>query len=1172
MVVHGSKITDRSRFFSRTEASQILQFWYQVEFFIPFDLQRQVLESRDAKLLVRGWSREALCQADLSLWRPAGLPPGRRLIGFDVYFGIFDKSLLAEVAQRMLCKVTNPDDAWEQEERCALEGATCIAKIKTGPAGEPLLEEISVSTAPWALGRIQSVEGGAAKLDFGAFQDSVDRLKARLRQFRAEWSAVDDSSQRKQAECESAPLSGEELLALLAIFKEWAGINLGPQHQDSHVLVIQAKIVDSRSKKTVVTSKSEATQVLGKLSEEKGAGTEVEKNDGDDEDVDILNSFFIKDISRAATLIEKGERCPALEAYLTALPPGERLDLYCPEGQKHILKTISPKYLPTAHWLDEPAHAMSLMQQFAINGLLERLKSGGVFSVNGPPGTGKTTLLRDVFAELITRRAGALARLPNARDAFDESISVDFQGKQPCRHVSRLRETLTGFEMVVASSNNAAVENLSKDLPKAKSLGKTGKTPWRDTQGGSKVGYLKAVACNIASRKANGDYVELAPDDTPWGLIACALGNRRNRSTFADRLTRDAGKLDKPPKEFNPAFHQSLWAWRDKYQGPSFAAAKKAFLDTDRAVRQRVAALERYAALLAQLDGQTLKIFTSSAEDQVTRSRQAMVDARTALQNFDQELGLCANQLASLREDARLIEQDRPSWWVRWFQQSRDQKCRAELSSNHEQQRKWLARKREIETNRLNAERQVQYAVNAYSEAQQYLVARKNEWCEFREELKTLASMFSKAKCPKSAAALEEPHWQIDGCWRDDALNKLRSELFVAALGVHEAWLAEVLKSGGGFGSNVVAIGYLLSGERLQRREHAMVIWQSLFMIVPVVSSTFASIASQFHDLEPNSLGWLFIDEAGQATPQQAVGALWRAKRAVVVGDPLQIEPVFNVPIKLAEALAQAIHLPATRQVMPHQVSVQNLADLANAVGALVTTSSESQWIGSPLRVHRRCVDPMFTIANTIAYQGKMIFFAPDNLELRRPPADSLDLGVSAWVDICGGMAKDKQVVQEQVDLVCQAVVSLYQRTGELPALYIISPFRRIKEALTRKLADADIWQTRNCPSTMALREWCRARIGTVHTFQGKEESLVWMVLGCDALTRGAAVWAASKPNLFNVALTRAKHRFFVIGDERLWAGLPYFSLATENLLPRIQPEDFLQRVRNGTTGTFPTQ
>jgi hypothetical protein len=51
------------------------------------------------------------------------------------------------------------------------------------------------------------------------------------------------------------------------------------------------------------------------------------------------------------------------------------------------------------------------------------------------------------------------------------------------------------------------------------------------------------------------------------------------------------------------------------------------------------------------------------------------------------------------------------------------------------------------------------------------------------------------------------------------------------------------------------------------------------------------------------------------------------------------------------------------------------------------------------------------------------------------------------------------------------------------------------------------------------------------------------------------------------VALTRAKHRFFLIGDAGLWGGLPHFADASAALLPRIRPDVFLRRIGAGTAG-----
>ena len=88
------------------------------------------------------------------------------------------------------------------------------------------------------------------------------------------------------------------------------------------------------------------------------------------------------------------------------------------KGKRAILDTVCPEKIPAGRWPDPLSFQQSLMQQFAINATLDSLKEKGVFSVNGPPGTGKTSLLREIIAENIVKRADALSKFQNRTRCF----------------------------------------------------------------------------------------------------------------------------------------------------------------------------------------------------------------------------------------------------------------------------------------------------------------------------------------------------------------------------------------------------------------------------------------------------------------------------------------------------------------------------------------------------------------------------------------------------------------------------------------------------------------------------------------------------------------------------------------------------------------------------------
>lgn len=109
-----------------------------------------------------------------------------------------------------------------------------------------------------------------------------------------------------------------------------------------------------------------------------------------------------------------------------------------------------------------------------------------------------------MFADNIVRRARILASLKTAREAFDGAPRRIIFADRSTATISALIPALAGFEMVVASSNNAAVENISRDLPKRSSVART-----------SSFQYLQTIAHKVACQKDNGAVVRLSDGDRP---------------------------------------------------------------------------------------------------------------------------------------------------------------------------------------------------------------------------------------------------------------------------------------------------------------------------------------------------------------------------------------------------------------------------------------------------------------------------------------------------------------------------------------------------------------------------------------------------------------------------------------------------------------------------------
>lgn len=349
--------------------------------------------------------------------------------------------------------------------------------------------------------------------------------------------------------------------------------------------------------------------------------------------------------------------------------------------------------------------------------------------------------------------------------------------------------------------------------------------------------------------------------------------------------------------------------------------------------------------------------------------------------------------------------------------------------------------------------------------------------------------------------------------YSSEKINSLRSTIFLRSLELHEwAIQANPLK----FQTNLGSFVDMLAGRHREQIDEtvASILWSSFFFCIPVVSVTLASFQRQFGRLKQASLGWLLLDEAGQATLPSIAGAIWRARRSILIGDTRQIAPVVNIPLSLDSLLRQ--NYQVTEEWSPLYHSAQSLADRITTVG----TNIGSVWTGIPLRAHRRCDEPMFTIANTIAYSGQMVRIDQTTNTIALPP--------STWIDIRGITAIEGHALYEEIEATRSLLQQLVAHEGKI---FIISPFRAIAKICFEK------FQRRG-----------RIECGTIHTFQGREADMVILVLGTLQHGKKARDWVSASPNILNVAITRARHRLYVIGNRQTWSAHRYFDYLAQTL------------------------
>lgn len=848
-------------------------------------------------------------------------------------------------------------------------------------------------------------------------------------------------------------------------------------------------------------------------------------------EVTLLNSFFLADLSRASGLLDSGRLDSVLSRYLGAEKAAQSPNLLATPDLVETL--VAPVKTPLTRWPAPGGHPLVTLQQAAVNAARAELagQGSGIVAVNGPPGTGKTTLLRDIVAGCVLDRALAMARFEDPISAFRTTGQKVSAGGNAFLHLYSLDESLKGHEVLVASSNNKAVENVSKELPSIKAVG-------RD------LTYFKTVSDRLlAKRSEEGGS---ADGEQTWGLIAAVLGNALNRGAFQQALWWDddrslrlylkAAKGDSVVREITdesgrvikrevPAIITAESPPSPEEARVNWKKVRGRFTKLHTEIEMELRALESVRQTCLKLAPARDVVSAASANvESASKIQGTRLNAVAAAQDLRKSVSQNAAD-ATRREQQALTEC--PGWLHRLFNTKRMRKWReayAPLALDCKETERRLA---ETISNLEQSERLLQESTVSVRLAQGRLAEAQAALAALEQFVESHRAKLGTRMVDEAFFQQGHEQWNLASPWLPDELHRKREDLFATALEMHRAFIdVAAQKVSHNLG---VLMGCMQAGAFQEDAKKALLkdLWSTLFLVCPVVSTTFASVDRMLGDLPSNSFGWVLVDEAGQATPQSAVGMLMRARRAIIVGDPLQIPPVVSLPQRLVLEVAKYFGVSPAIWLAP-EASVQTLADQASRWKAEFRGDVGIREVGIPLLVHRRCQEPMFGISNRIAYDGQMVHAAG------RPSAGPVAkaLGASRWVDVDG--TADSKWCPAEGDAVVQLLLKLVAEGVTEPDVYVITPFRIVANELRRRIGDEP--RLLNGLGVDA-DDWLRNRVGTIHTFQGKEAEAVIAVLGAPmAAQQGARRWAASTPNILNVMVSRAKQTLYVVGSRAAWS------------------------------------
>lgn len=297
---------------------------------------------------------------------------------------------------------------------------------------------------------------------------------------------------------------------------------------------------------------------------------------------------------------------------------------------------------------------------------------------------------------------------------------------------------------------------------------------------------------------------------------------------------------------------------------------------------------------------------------------------------------------------------------------------------------------------------------------------------------------------------------------------------------------------------------------------------------------------SQILPLKTGMFDLVIFDESSQCDLASAVPALYRANRALIVGDPKQLTHVVFLG-------RQYEYQAFAKNNVPREM--QEIYRFSKASLFAVAEQMVSQTNYFMLDEHFRSDPHIIEFSNKKFYRGEI------RVMTSRPRPKLGTYTTAIQIEYVNGertIGTENPKEIEHVFFYIRQFIKQSPRKKPL-TIGVLSPFRDQVNAIIREL-----------PKHVHLAEVTRHEIevGTAHGLQGDERDIVILSLSLDSNFHHGTLQFLEKPNLFNVAITRAKKKMIVLSSvkpEDLPNGLlkDYLSYATQKTTNDISDSVF---------------